>query len=122
MFPHFTYAHRNLLFPSRSFPRVPVPIIQFNYEYTRINHTIHKNIVLFTVNIYRYTRQTACVSWHGFQDASKTITRLAPTKLIPREPALVETRNRKILLLLLNSFINFSLSKADVLPSRPVCK
>lgn len=68
---------------------------------------------------YLYTLQTAWVSWQGFHEASNTITRLAPTKLIPNDPALVETRNKCKLELELNSLINFSLSIAVVEPSNP---
>ncbi|KAI8429281.1 hypothetical protein MSG28_007782 [Choristoneura fumiferana] len=39
---------------------------------------------------------TACVSWQGFQLASNTITRLAPTRLMPSEPARVDTRNSDV--------------------------
>jgi hypothetical protein len=47
------------------------------------------------------------------------MTRLAPTKLIPRDPALVDTRNMATLGFALNSLINFSLSVEIVLPSSP---
>lgn len=40
--------------------------------------------------------QTACTSWQGFHEASNTTTRLAPTRLIPRHPALRETVRWKI--------------------------
>lgn len=71
------------------------------------------------VTNHLYTLHTACVSWQGFQEASNTTTLLAPTKLIPREPALVDTRNKWMLGFELYSLINFSRSSADVLPSKP---
>ena len=40
-----------------------------------------------------YTRKIDWMSWEGFHEASKIITLLADTRLIPREPALVEIKN-----------------------------
>lgn len=46
---------------------------------------------------YRYVRKMACKSLVGFQLASKITTLLAAVKLTPREPALVEIKNNRVL-------------------------
>ena len=43
-------------------------------------------------------RKIDWMSWEGFQEASKMMTRLAATKLMPSDPAFVEIRKRRTLL------------------------
>lgn len=115
------YVTRFLLSVSIQYKSIKISFIQFENNASLIIHlhNICTSHIYTDIFAYLYTRHTACVSWHGFQDASNTTTRFAPTRLIPNDPARVDTRNRCTLGLLLNSFISFSRSNADVLPSRP---